>query len=523
MCHNYKVTINPGFSYKIYQSIHEIPEAEWNKIFPPISEGYNFLKTIEETFFHEYKFFYIALFKETEIIYLAPFFIAEYSLDTTIKGPFKKITTWIKKWIPKFLTLRVLISGSPTSLGNTGIKTEYTKELTPLFNQTVEALAQKERASIISFKDFGEEYTGFLDVLRPVGYHKVRSFPSVRLKIQFKSFDEYLASLSKPTRKGLRKKLRKTYEIPIEMKVQDSLGPWLDQAYGLYCQTLGKSEIQFEIVPKEFFERVNLNCSKESKFFLWFLNGKLIAFDLCLSHHGTLIDKYIGLDYEVAYQYHLYFLTFRDIVNWCIANGIETYEGGALNYDPKKHLDFVFSPQYIYCRHLNPVLNIFLGLLTKLLKPENFDPIIKLMYQDLRTLEKKESFSWSVYWLILLTVVIQSLSELLFKKAALATGIHVITLSSLGFYIHQISSNVELWAGFMFYILNFFIWITVLSKSDLSFAFPIGSITYILIPLLSVIFLHEQANFLQWVGIFLITLGIALVIQSNNRKKVQCP
>jgi len=512
-----------GFSHKIYQSIREIPEEQWNKIFPPISEGYNFLKTIEETFFNEYKFYYIALYKEKEIVYLAPFFIAEYSLDTSIKGPLKALTTGIKKWIPKFLTLRVLISGSPTSLGNAGIKTEYTKELTPLFNQTVETLAQKERAGIIGFKDFGEEYTDFLDVLRPIGYHKVRSFPSVRLKIQFKSFDEYLGSLSKPTRKGLKKKLRKTDEIPIEMKVQGSLGPWLDQAYELYWQTVNKSEIQFEIVPKEFFERVGSNCSKKTRFFLWFLDGKLIAFDLCLAYNGTLVDKYIGFDYEVAYQYHLYFLTFRDIVRWCISNGVTTYEGGALNYEPKKNLDFVFSPQYIYCRHLNPVLNIFLGLLTRLLKPENFDPVIKLMYQDLRTLEKKKDFSWSVYWLILLTVVIQSLSELLFKKAAIATNMHVITFANLGLYVHQISSNVELWAGFMFYVLNFFIWITVLSKADLSFAFPIGSITYILIPLLSVIFLHEQTNFLQWMGILLITIGISLVIQSNNRKEKQCP
>jgi len=523
MYHVYKMISDSEFSYKIFQSIHEIPQEEWNKIFPPISESYNFLKTIEETFSQEYKFLYIALYKKTEIVYLAPFFISEYCLDTTIKGPFKKITSSVRKWIPKFLTLRVLISGSPTSLGNAGIKTEHIQELTPLFNQTVNAIAQKEHANIIGFKDFGEEYTDFLDVLRPIGYHKVRSFPSVRLKIKFKSFDEYLASLSKPTRKGLRKKLNKSKEIPIEMKVQDNLGPWLDQAYGLYCQTLNKSEIQFEIVPKEFFERIGTHCSKKSKFFLWFLDGKLIAFDLCLARDGILIDKYIGLDYEVAYKYHLYFLTFHDIVNWCLANGITTYEGGALNYTPKKHLDFDFSPQYIYCRHLNPILNIFLGLLTKLLKPENFDPIIKLKYQNLRILEKEKNSSWSIYLLILITVIIQSLSELLFKQAALSTNIHIITLSNLGHYIHQISSHVELWAGLMFYILNFFVWITVLSRSDLSFAFPVASISYILIPLLSVIFLHERTNFLHWLGIFLITFGITLVIQSNNRKEAKCP
>ncbi|MBF0489583.1 MAG: GNAT family N-acetyltransferase [Candidatus Omnitrophica bacterium] len=510
------------FSVKQFQSISELSQEEWKKIFPPILEGYDFLRTVEQTLFHEYTFYYIAIYKEAEIVSLTPFFVTEYALDTTIKGPLKHVTTWIKTFFPKFLSLRILISGYPTSNGHLGVKIDNSGEIIPLFHRTVEELMTKERACIIAFKDFGEEYSSFLDAFRSFGFYKMRSFPSVRLKIQFNSFDEYLASLSKGARKDLRRKLRKTSEVPIEMKVQSSLGIWLDQAYDLYLQTLNKGEIQFEVIPKEFFEKVGSNCSAESKFFLWFQEGKLIAFDFCLAHDGLLIDKYMGLDYQVAYKYHLYFLTFRDIVKWCIANGIKVYEGGALNYDPKKHLDFSFFVQYIYCRHKNPIWNVLLGFLPYILKPENFDPIIKASYHDFRVADKKSKTSFSLYWLILFSVFLQVFAELLFKKAAVSTGIHDIGFSNLLPFLHRLSWNLELWTGFLLYVLNFFVWITVLSKSELSIAFPIASISYVLIPVLSIIFLHEHLCLFQWLGISLIAIGIYFVMESNKKKEAQC-
>jgi len=83
------------------------------------------------------------------------------------------------------------------------------------------------------------------------------------------------------------------------------------------------------------------------------------------------------MDYGAAYKYHLYFITFRDIITWCIKNNVRSYETGALNYDPKKRLDFKFMPQYIYARTKNLFINKLFGLLIMLIKPENFEESIK--------------------------------------------------------------------------------------------------------------------------------------------------
>ncbi len=113
------------------------------------------------------------------------------------------------------------------------------------------------------------------------------------------------------------------------------------------------------------------------KFFTWRIDGKLAAFSTCLVSGGVMVGEYLGFDYAVAYKYHLYFVAFRDKIRWCIANGIKRYETGALNYDPKKRLDYRFVPQYIYARHNNKAMNRILSVLIWLLEPQKHEPSLK--------------------------------------------------------------------------------------------------------------------------------------------------
>ena len=364
----------------IHRSVDEIPLAAWESIFPPVAENYHFYKVIETAFPNEYKFYYIVVYKNDHIVCLVPAFVTEFAIDTTIKGPLKRLTLKLKKIFPYLFNLKIFICGSPLSGGKLGVTGPDQPEIARVLNETMSFVAQVEKINIFAFKDFHEQYTKFLDHLLVYHFHKIRSFPSVALKIGFKSFDDYLASLSKVTRKGLKKKFKKIDgESHLETEVRDSLGELADEAYQLYLKTLKKSEIQFEVLPPSFFEQIATRMPAETKFFLWKLNGRLVAFDLCLVSKNQVVDEYIGLDYAVAYQYNLYFDTYRIIIKWCIANGIESYEAGDANYETKKRLGFTFVPQYIYAKHRNPILNFFLGLLGFMLKPENFDPFLRSM------------------------------------------------------------------------------------------------------------------------------------------------
>ena len=137
------------------------------------------------------------------------------------------------------------------------------------------------------------------------------------------------------------------------------------------------SDSGFERLTPDFFKKLSKNMPEEARYFLWRMDNEIVAFDLCLASNGVLLDEYVGFDYSVAYKYHLWFATIRDILLWCTKNGIKAYETGTLTYEPKKRLDFKFVRQYDYIRHKNFLLNSIVGLVCMIIRPKNYDSTLK--------------------------------------------------------------------------------------------------------------------------------------------------
>ncbi len=125
-------------------------------------------------------------------------------------------------------------------------------------------------------------------------------------------------------------------------------------------------------------------------------------------------------------------------------------------------------------------------------------------------------FLVKVLGLVIIKDIIESFGDLFFKKGAISTGIDNILLSNILEFAARITTNPWLWIGIAFYLINFFLWIILLSRVDLSVAFPISSFTYIFVPILAIIFLHEQVPLMRWAGIVLIITGITLTTRSTE-------
>ena len=63
-----------------------------------------------------------------------------------------------------------------------------------------------------------------------------------------------------------------------------------------------------------------------------------MAFILAMVQGDQLFAEYIGLDYQVALDLHLYHYAVRDLTSWAIANGYKHLRSSGLNYDPKLHM-----------------------------------------------------------------------------------------------------------------------------------------------------------------------------------------
>jgi len=113
------------------------------------------------------------------------------------------------------------------------------------------------------------------------------------------------------------------------------------------------------------------------RFFVWRQDGRIVAFAECMLQGRAFYAEYIGLDYAVAIDLHLYHYAYRDMVSWAIANGYKEFRSSGLNYDPKLHLRHRLDPIDLYVRHTSKILNQTLKVLLPLLEPTKYDKTLR--------------------------------------------------------------------------------------------------------------------------------------------------
>jgi len=134
----------------------------------------------------------------------------------------------------------------------------------------------------------------------------------------------------------------------------------------------------------------------------------------------------------------------------------------------------------------------------------------------------KKKVTLKILLLLLASDVLETAIHFFFKKSALTrVEFSVFDLPSAFVFLQAVFSSPFLWAGLLTVVAVFIIWSTILSRIDLSVAVPIASFSYILVPAVSVILLHEQISALRWTGILLILIGVILVSLSSKERTEQ--
>jgi len=371
----------PKISCQILDNISKIDEKDWDAVFGDIPENYPFYKALANSELSDFTFYYLVIYRDAEAALIAPLFSTDFNLDIAVEGRISKVIKFIRKFFPRFLILKTLFCGTPFGeYGALGIKQDFQDDprRIPLLLEGIKDLTAKINAPLVIFKDFLKQSTLFLDGLIRQGYAKVESFPSVSLELNFSSFEDYLRSLGSSTRKSLKKKLKQAYSRgKIEVKVTGDVKDQIDQIVKLYENTYREGLTKFERLNQKFFLQVARDLYPHTRFFLYYVDGRLAAFNLCFVYPDLLIDKFIGFDYDRSSYYHLYFVSWAYNINWCIDNSLRYYHPGQTDYQPKIRLGGKIIPLYAYLKHKNIFFNLLLKLLILLFKPENFDEDIR--------------------------------------------------------------------------------------------------------------------------------------------------
>jgi multidrug transporter EmrE-like cation transporter len=434
-----------------------------------------------------------------------PAFITDYRLDTTLTGPMRRVTDAIDRVAPRLLRQRMLCLGSPVGeICHLGFAPdcsdgEHARLLDALFDE-VEKCAAQRRVSMVATKDASARQDQLWSDAGAA--HRLRrqpSLPTAFLDIRFDSLDGYLATLSHATRKDLRRKMKAAAALRVEWR--SNVDDIIDDVMRLYRATLANAELSFEELTPDFFRQVLGNMGPRASCATYWVDDRLVAFNLVLQDGTTLLDKFLGMDYEVARRYNLYYVTWLQNIRYCIEHGLARYQAGQGLHGEKLRLGSRLSPNWLWYRHRNRVVDKVFAAFEHLVRLDRDDPELTALLPPATRVRPSQIAAWCGF------LASAALSQIAFKYAGQHTGEFDFSVQ----WFTLALGSVWLWVSVASHIGEFILWMTILSKSALSSAFATSAVLLIVIMLASRVLFAEPLGWSKLLGSAVILAGILML------------
>lgn len=120
-------------------------------------------------------------------------------------------------------------------------------------------------------------------------------------------------------------------------------------------------------------------------------------------------------------------------------------------------------------------------------------------------------FRWRLLTGLLAAVLFDTLLQITWKSAILESPPDASPLEAIA----SLLSNRALIGIIAIMAMQFFNWLRVLAEADLSYAKPMASLSYVFVPVVSVLMLHEAIDGFEIAGVAFVTAGVWFISQTK--------
>jgi predicted N-acyltransferase len=353
----------------------------WQNAFAAERKDHRYYEVVEDTIHQGFDYRCFTLKDENgEICAVQPFFINDQDLLAGTSVRIRNLAGYIRRIWPRFMRMRTMMIGCAAGEAHLDAEDDaFRAVLAQNLGRAITDQARYLKTKLIVFKEFTAPDRPALLCLQDHGFTRIPSMPMTRVALNFVNFEEYLLNTLS---RNMRSKLRRKYKASerrgsLEMRVVTDVTPFIRDIYPLYLAVFDKSRLQFEKLTPEYFCEIGRRMPDKALFFLWYHDNKIVAFNLCLINNKSICSEYIGFDYNVALEFHLYYIAVRDVMKWAIENEYQWYCSTALNYEPKYHLRHMLDPLDLYVKHTSLIVNFIMKRVLPFIEPTRYDEMLR--------------------------------------------------------------------------------------------------------------------------------------------------
>lgn len=384
-----------------YNRADEIDENLWQECFPPPVEGSWWYKTLDGSNLQDqFEFAYAVISIDNFAVGIAPVFSMKVPIDLVMPKGISLVMKMLSRLKPSLAYQHTVFIGSPCAEeGTVGlVKGIQLSQVAHELFAAVEKKAASLKAPMIVWKDMNDNDAETLDHLsEDFGMFRMVSFPGTLVHLSSDRIEDYYKSLKGSRRHNLKKKLKRSQQlISLETEViQHPNEKILEEILGLFYQTYSRAKTKFEKLTPQFFQLI---ASWDTSWFVLLRSSEtkqLVAFMLLFKFDDRVINKFLGIDYNLSDSFHLYFRLWESALSWVLRSGAREFQSGQTGYRAKLDIGHELVPLTNYCKHNNPLINKVFASIAKDISWSSLDNDLAtyLKSQAVKAAEKQTELS----------------------------------------------------------------------------------------------------------------------------------
>lgn len=120
----------------------------------------------------------------------------------------------------------------------------------------------------------------------------------------------------------------------------------------------------------------------------------------------------------------------------------------------------------------------------------------------------------ALFALIFVSICINTAAQLLLKVGMTRIGHFEFAVENIWPIGLKVATSLPIIAGLALYVLSVAVWLLVLSRAEVGFAYPMGSLGYLMTAIAGWLLLGEHMSAMRFTGILLLIVGVFLVAKA---------
>ena len=256
------------------------------------------------------------------------------------------------------------VAGHAISMGAAADRRSLLSEL----ERAIDAIARAERSWMIVIRDFVAAERAAFDDLLAHGYQARLNMPLARIRVRWRSYDDYLGAMRARYRKDVKRRLQRAQaggqDVEVMWDFAEHAATWAAQAAVVQSNA---QRFKRERVSPDYYAQMDRKLGPHSHLLVARRGGRMVAHGMVLTDAENTVATFFGR--EAGRPGAEWFSLMNEVIRHGIERRSRYIHLGLGSYDAKELVGAEIEPLYVYCRTTSRLLNALMRLLPEAMKP----------------------------------------------------------------------------------------------------------------------------------------------------------